>query len=281
VTSLQLARILESRLRSLGEAQDEAIINPGDVETPIWHLQRIAEIYRRTGLINLYHVFPDLLLEQVNLNQHQALSANSAAISGSNSVLCEDWLGMVENYPNEANIEPETDSMYAWLTNFAIETIDLLESIPASSRTRCLQPFMLVACACELRAPTLEPSQPFELTSMAPAAMSTDNFPWLTSPQPSFSGSFPGFNASLNEMQATADPSLEVDEAALAQAFRVFHARRFVRGRLNLFMHVLPPRPTKTCLDLIEAVWNQLDEGNEDVYWIDVMMDMGLHTTMG
>lgn len=275
-TSLQLARCLESRLRSLSEPQDEAIINPGDIETPIWHLQRIAEIYRRTGLINLYRVFPDLLLEQVN--QHQALNASSTMLSGSNSV-SDDWLGLVEDCTPGTNAE--ADSMYTWLTNYAIETIELLESIPATSRTRCLQPFMLVACACELRAPPLEDSRPFDLTSTGPSAMNTGDFPWLSPPQLSFSDSFSAFNTSFERTQDTGDPGLEVDESSLAQAFRVYHARRFVRGRLNLFMNVLPPRPTKTCLDLVEAVWNILDEGNEDVYWIDVMMDMGLHTTMG
>ncbi|KEF58805.1 uncharacterized protein A1O9_03648 [Exophiala aquamarina CBS 119918] len=275
VTSLQLARCLESRLRSLSEPQDEAIINPGDVETPIWHLQRIAEIYRRTGLINLYRVFPDLLLEQIN--QLQALNANSTMLSGTNSA-SDDWLGLVEDCTT-GNTEP--DSMYNWLTNYAIETIDLLESIPPTSRTRCLQPFMLVACACELRAPPLENPRPFDVTSTGLSTMNTDNFRWLSSPQLSFPNSISAFNTSFDDAQATGDPGLEVDESSLAQAFRVFHARRFVRGRLNLFMNVLPPRPTKTCMDLIEAVWNKLDEGNEDIYWIDVMMDMGLYTTMG
>lgn len=274
MTSLQLARGLESRLRSLSELQDDAIVNPGDVETPVWHLRRIAEIYRRTGLINLYRVFPDLLLQHIK--QHQALDVTSTMLTGASSVN-DDWLGLVEDCTAS---DGDSDSMYTWLTNYAIETIELLESIPPTSRTRCLQPFMLVACASELRAPLLEDYKPPDLASTPPSVMNGGDFPWISSPQNTFPDSFSFFNTSSGTLSA-GDASLEVDESSLAQAFRVFHARRFVRGRLSLFMNVLPPRPTKTCLDLVEAVWKKLDEGDEDVYWIDVMMDMGLYTTMG
>lgn len=285
VTSLQLARCLESRLRSLSEPQDDAIVNPGDVETPVWHLQRIAEIYRRTGLINLYRVFPDLLLQQIN--QSETMNATSTMLSGTTS-MNDDWLGLVEGCPI-GNSEPE--SMYTWLTNYAIETIELLESIPATSRTRCLQPFMLVACGSELRAPPMENDPPHvHASGDTPSINKQGDFSWLASPQNSFSDPFPFFNDQTygpGSHTAAAAPvgeasaSLDMDESSLKQAFRVFHARRFIRGRLNLFMHVLPPAPTKTCLDLVEAVWEKLDDGEEDVYWIDVMMDMGLHTTMG
>lgn len=277
VTSLQLARCLESRLRSLSEPQDDAIVNPGDADTPVWHLQRIAEIYRRTGLINLYRVFPDLLLQQIN--QSETMNATSEMLSGTTS-MNDDWLGLVEGCPADNS---ETDSMYTWLTNYAIETIELLESIPATSRTRCLQPFMLVACGSELRAPPMENDPPPVLASTdTPSMNKQGDFSWLASPQNSFSDPFPFFNNPPYEPHGpSASANLELDEASLKQAFRVLHARRFIRGRLNLFMHVLPPAPTKTCLDLVEAVWEKLDDGEEDVYWIDVMMDMGLYTTMG
>jgi len=64
-------------------------------------------------------------------------------------------------------------------------------------------------------------------------------------------------------------------------ALKVFQARKFVRGRLNLFANVLPPLPIRTCVDLVEAIWTKLDSGDDNSYWIDVMMDRGLHTTMG
>lgn len=275
MASLQLARYLESRLKCLSEPQDDAIVNPGDVETPVWHLQRIAEIYRRTGLINLYRVFPDLLLQQISENE--TANANSTMLSGESSA-SDDWLGLVEG---RSSSNEESESMYTWLTNFAIETVELLESIPASSRTRCLQPFMLVACGSELRAPPMENDPPQSRTSNNMPMLNQDiDFSWLSSPQTSFSDPF-AFSSSNFDSHTTVENSLEVDESSLRQAFRVFHARKFVRGRLNLFMNVLPPRPTKTCLDLVEAVWSRLDDGEEDVYWVDVMMDMGLHTTMG
>ena len=40
-----------------------------------------------------------------------------------------------------------------WLTEFAITTISRLKTIPLESRTRCLQPFLLVASCSELRLP--------------------------------------------------------------------------------------------------------------------------------
>lgn len=317
-SSFQLAQYLEMRLKTLSEPTEEGIISPEDTETPIWHLQLIAEVYRRTGLINLYRVFPDLLMPQLtplaNSGSHGDFSNPQAELSPS-----DNWLGLVDDSSLQDTSDQQTTTYQQWLTNFAVETLEMLESVPATSRTRCLQPFMLVVCASELRAPPLVDEDEDQIVNpnhnldndvgqpisdlFNPTAHSSDLhdpdllFPTTFSPLSSVSHTF-GFRNSIDNShnQSSYTPSTrfttpnqshgqtQTDEepSTLSQAFRVMHARRFVRGRLNLFMNVLPPRPTKTCLDLVEAVWDRLDEnGGTGAFWIDVMLDKGLHTTMG
>lgn len=56
---------LEERLLSLSYPSEVDIISPGDSETPVWHLLTVAEVYRCTGLIQLYRAFPDLLQKRL------------------------------------------------------------------------------------------------------------------------------------------------------------------------------------------------------------------------
>jgi len=257
--ALSLARRLERKLLELQHSLLAGIVNPGDKETPIWHLATIAEVYRRIGLINLYRVFPDLLSTRV---EYEAFcKSNTLEVILDNKDPAPDYLTWLASSNGVENRATDSTNASGWLTWFVLETLELLESIPPTSRTRCLQPFMLVVCASELWLPSTR-------TSLSSAKDATGSLYRHTSA-----------NALLWSLVED-DPLAQADALSPFE-LRVLQARRFVRGRLELFRHVLPPQPVQTCLELVKKTWAKLDDGNPDVYWIDVMMEYGLHTTMG
>jgi hypothetical protein len=52
---------LEQYLVNLSYPLEHTVVDPEDSNTPVWHLLTLAEVYRCTGLMQLYHIFPDLL----------------------------------------------------------------------------------------------------------------------------------------------------------------------------------------------------------------------------
>ncbi|KAE8147682.1 fungal-specific transcription factor domain-containing protein [Aspergillus avenaceus] len=136
--SLDKAQDLETRLLSLAHPTEAEIVSPGDNDTPVWHLLTMAEVYRCTGLMQLYRVFPDLLHRRLPDPANPFIQPQE-----------QDPLNPWFNHP-----EPEPVSYYdTWLAEFALTTLSRLRSIPIESRTRCLQPFLLVAASSELRLP--------------------------------------------------------------------------------------------------------------------------------
>lgn len=127
-TALREARRLERmllahRLPRLSQAQD-----PGDPKTPLRHLELMDEAYQYTGLLQLYHVFPDLLSERyAPWNNDDILRPRIAAKS------------------------PTDQERQSWLTSLAMLVLRIVGDIPFESRTRSAQPFILVAVAGELR----------------------------------------------------------------------------------------------------------------------------------
>ncbi|RAH74244.1 uncharacterized protein BO66DRAFT_313695 [Aspergillus aculeatinus CBS 121060] len=135
--AIERAEELEERLLGLAHPAEAEIISPGDDETPVWHLLTMAEVYRCTGLMQLYRVFPDLLRRRLP-------PAAATAPPGPP--------------PFEPIPAPASASQYdTWLTELALTTLSRLKTIPLESRTRCLQPFLLVASSSELRLPRLPP----------------------------------------------------------------------------------------------------------------------------
>ncbi|RHZ50162.1 uncharacterized protein CDV56_105213 [Aspergillus thermomutatus] len=250
------ARELEERLLGLAHPTEGEIVSPGDDETPVWHLLTMAEVYRCTGLLQLYRVFPDLLRRRLPSNQTSSSQTDQqpSATAPRDPFFCLDadlnlesmpWFSDSPFAPPESNVPSEpaassttdSDSYYtSWLTEFALTTLSRLKTIPLESRTRCLQPFLLVASSSELRLPRVTPSE----------------------------------------------IPLDVDGPHLSShAIEVSRTRRFVLGRLTSFMHVLPPKPISVCLQLVQEVWRRMDAGDCNVYWMDVMIEKGWETTMG
>ncbi|RLM01000.1 hypothetical protein CFD26_108001 [Aspergillus turcosus] len=250
------ARELEERLLGLAHPTEGEIVSPGDDETPVWHLLTMAEVYRCTGLLQLYRVFPDLLRRRLPSNQTASSETDQqpSATAPRDPFFYLDpdlnlesmaWFSDSSFAPPESNVPCEptapstthSDSYYSsWLTEFALTTLSRLKAVPLESRTRCLQPFLLVASSSELRLPRVTPSE------IPP----------------------------------------DVDGPHLSShAIEVSRTRRFVLGRLTSFMHVLPPKPISVCIQLVQEVWRRMDAGDNNVYWMDVMIEKGWETTMG
>ncbi|KAG4253167.1 hypothetical protein FPRO03_07127 [Fusarium proliferatum] len=119
---------LEIALTNLQVPLESAIVQTGDSQTPTWHLTALAEVYRFSGLIQLYHVFPDTLVSRMNLQ-----NSNSGA----------------EVSAHEAEER---------LRQFTLKAVEVLRSIPAESGTKDFHPFLIVAVCSGLTIPVVEVS---------------------------------------------------------------------------------------------------------------------------
>ncbi|KIW68841.1 hypothetical protein PV04_04761 [Phialophora macrospora] len=140
---INTAEGLALRLRELRLPSEQAIVSPGDSQTPVQHLLTVAELYRLTGLLQLHRVFPDLLSDY----------------GDGDTQLEFDDTGQIS-----------ADSINRRLTASAVEIVNLLRTIPIESATKCVQPFFFVAVASELR---ILPAEPFGKVSKAGGPMAT------------------------------------------------------------------------------------------------------------
>ncbi|CAG8909324.1 unnamed protein product [Penicillium egyptiacum] len=297
--AIEKARELEERLLGLAHPSEAEIVSPGDDDTPVWHLLTMAEAYRCVGLMQLYRVFPDLLhkrlpaptsrtsqypgnadptsrnpffpidLDSMNLSagfsdpsSATGQNTNSRHKAPSPSTRPSPH-NLYRNSPHHLPSPPSPDTQQTtstpetlynnWLTEFAVTALSRLKTIPLESRTRCLQPFLLVASCSELRLPRLATSADPQTQNGEDCSAGDDN-------------------DSNNPNQA---PTISME------AIEVSRTRKFILGRLTSFLHVLPPKPIQVCLKLVNEVWRRLDSGDDDVYWVDVMIERGWETTMG
>ncbi|OKL64689.1 hypothetical protein UA08_00156 [Talaromyces atroroseus] len=253
--AIREAQQLEERLLSLAHPEETDVVNPGDNDTPVWHLLAMAEVYRYTGLIQLYRVFPDLLrersqLENISRKETASKIVDPALLYQPDDPMTTFLLGSA-SFPHDVCVQDSggdddgtddtsKDVQPEWLTTIALTAMSRLKTVPLESRTRCLQPFLLVASSSELRLPPMKAELPALDSS--------------------------GDDYSLN---------------LSAHAIEVSRTRKFILGRLSSFLHVLPPKPIHICVELVKEVWRRMDAGEPDVYWMDVMIDHGWETTMG
>lgn len=131
---IRQARNLERQLLLHCAASGLQVDDLTDPYTTVEHLEKMDNAYRYTGLLQIYRCFPDLLAERY-------------------SPWREEDVLHVPCTPMSSTRE-ERD---AWLRSLAVHILGILREIPFESRTRCLQPFIMVACSSELsRLPTAE-----------------------------------------------------------------------------------------------------------------------------
>jgi hypothetical protein len=124
---------LEQYLVNLSYPLEHTVVDPEDSNTPVWHLLTLAEVYRCTGLMQLYHIFPDLLDRRLSKDGLLDLEALHDCIPG--------------------GIEHRMKLRNSWLTLSAVQVLSMMKSIPVESGTRDFQPFILVSLSSELRTP--------------------------------------------------------------------------------------------------------------------------------
>ncbi|GKU22047.1 unnamed protein product [Fusarium langsethiae] len=125
--SLREARRLERVLLAHQPPDVSQIKDPGDPQTPLKHLELMDEAYQYTGLLQLYRVFPDLLIERY---------------------APWDKEGILQPLPGTK--VPTVEERQMWLTELALHITSILETIPFESHTRSAQPFIMVAVSSEL-----------------------------------------------------------------------------------------------------------------------------------
>jgi hypothetical protein len=257
------AKDLEEQLLAVGQPLEERdIVNPEDRQTPLWHLIDLAEVYRCAGLLQLYRVFPDLLCSRIESREDVVhLDHEGTQSSAAYSGSAVDQTRVASLVSNR------------WLTAFAVKTLDVLRSIPLESGTKDFQPFLLVACSSELR---IVPDR-----GDAASASPSD-----------------GDGFSSRQMSDVLPLGVRVDASPLS--IEVLRAREMIVTRLTAFLHILPPRPIRVCLEIVKAGWRKMDEvalmvakrnlseiehdealaAVEYGYWLDVMIENGWETTM-
>jgi hypothetical protein len=226
IEAITKAQALEEELLSFEPPPISSLVDAGDENTPVQQYLFLAEAYRCAALLEIYRIFPSILFKRVAFTDHTFLSSPSS--------------NQISPFLPIPTSQPPSD----FLISLAIHTISLLEKLPSTSGTRCLQPIVLIAAASELHfsPPTISISDPLS--------------PFI----PATSGSI--FNSLTNR---------EVDIAA---------ARRFVTTRLQEFQMSLPAKPIVKAEMLVKETWERADLGQE-VFWMDVMDEMGWNTIFG
>ncbi|CAH0046974.1 unnamed protein product [Clonostachys solani] len=129
--AIQEATMLQAHLCAIVLPREATVIDSGDDVTPAAHLLKIAEAYRCMGLLQLFRNFPDLL----------TFSTSSGT---------QDQVFQLENETNSSSSTSDHCLTDTWLTCLALHILHLVQGIPVSSRSRSIQPLLLVAICSEL-----------------------------------------------------------------------------------------------------------------------------------
>lgn len=215
------AEDLHSQLCKIKLPTENSIADAGDNMTPGQHLLKVAEAYRCTGLLQLYRNFPDLLSPYLPTEQPECRE-------GSFSV--------------ESDVPALRDS---WLASLAIHILDLIQDIPESSRSRSIQPLLLVSVCSDLALGSTHCALAEPINALVESISCS-----------------PRFSAQVTDLD-------------------VLRGRRFILSRLSSFENILAAKPIRTMISLVKETWLRMEATQDNVYWMDVMMENGFETLMG
>ncbi|KAJ5746376.1 hypothetical protein N7520_011558 [Penicillium odoratum] len=127
----ETAERLEEEILFTGISSYCGPVDIGDTDTPPTHFITLAETYRCTALLQIYHVFPDILDERLQCESlpEQEPSVLFSLLFGVNSTL------------------PSAEEARRVL---ALHIVSLLDQIPPSSGTRCMHPVVLTCISSDL-----------------------------------------------------------------------------------------------------------------------------------
>lgn len=129
----QKAERLEEDILFTGFSSYCGPVDIGDTDTPPSHFITLAEAYRCTSLLQIYHVFPDILDERLRLNQ-----SPDRDIPPLFNVL----------FSSTSDISFPTGDVTRRV--LALHIVSLLSQIPTTSGTRCMHPVVLACISSDL-----------------------------------------------------------------------------------------------------------------------------------
>ncbi|KAJ8109141.1 hypothetical protein OPT61_g7676 [Boeremia exigua] len=128
------ASSLEEDLLAVDYPSVDEIADTGDDRTPKEHFTILAEAYRCAGLLELYRVFPSILRKRLGSNK----------LPVSENVNFQFPMPRFETSYEDADIK-------LWLNSLAMHILQMIESLPASSGTFCIQQLVITVAASELK----------------------------------------------------------------------------------------------------------------------------------
>ncbi|THV71586.1 hypothetical protein D6D29_09601 [Aureobasidium pullulans] len=126
----------------------QQIEDPGDPATPVEHLVKMAECHHETALLQLYRVFPDLLIRRLALDLADGCEGSA-----------QDVDQLLEKHCHAK----------------AMHILETLSSIPDSSSTTPFQTILLLSTSSELKIDTRQEIHDFGLTVAPPASGFLEN----------------------------------------------------------------------------------------------------------
>ncbi|KAJ5130861.1 uncharacterized protein N7515_006900 [Penicillium bovifimosum] len=131
----QEAEHLEHKILFTGFSFYCGPVDVGDTNTPPSHFLTLAEAYRCAALLQIYHVFPDMLEERLHNNQN----------SDSADVIPPLFLLL---FPIAT--EWSSRSVEDTRRTLALHVVSLLEQLPSTSGTKVMQPVILACISSDL-----------------------------------------------------------------------------------------------------------------------------------
>lgn len=110
-------------------------VDIGDTNTPPSHFLTLAEAYRCTALLQIYHVFPEILEERLRNNQTGDDERPVPALFLLLFPITEEW---------------STRSVEDARHTLALHIVSLLEQLPSTSGTKVMQPIVLACVSSDL-----------------------------------------------------------------------------------------------------------------------------------
>ncbi|CAI7652242.1 unnamed protein product [Penicillium palitans] len=131
----QKAEQLEDRILFTGFSFYCGPVDIGDTNTPPSHFLTLAEAYRCTALLQIYHVFPDILKERLRSNQTADSENPIPALFLLLFPIAVEW--------SSCSVEDTRHTL-------ALHIVSLLEQLPSTSGTKVMQPIVLACISSDL-----------------------------------------------------------------------------------------------------------------------------------
>lgn len=110
-------------------------VDIGDTNTPPSHFLTLAEAYRCAALLQIYHVYPEILEERLRSNQEADDESSIPALFLLLFPITADWLSL--------SIEDTRHTL-------ALHIVSLLDQLPSTSGTKVMQPVVLACISSDL-----------------------------------------------------------------------------------------------------------------------------------